>query len=164
MHLGPLIHAHGYWVLALGCLAEGESVVLLAGLAARHGDLALPWVMAVAAVSGFAGDQLLFWLGRRHAPAVLARWPALALQAGRVHALLARYQDALVVGVRFAYGLRIAGPLLIGASPMPAWRFALFNALGALGWAVLLAALGWGFGEAMRTTFGHVWHLHRGVA
>jgi membrane protein DedA with SNARE-associated domain len=152
MVLGPLIQHHGYWVLALGCLAEGDSVVLLAGLAARHGDLALPWVMAIAAASGFAGDQLLFWLGRRHAPVVLARWPALALQAGRVHMLLARYEDALVLGVRFAYGLRIAGPLLIGTSPIPAWRFALFNALGALAWAALLAGLGWGFGHTM------AWH------
>jgi len=37
MALGTLIGTHGYWVLALGCLLEGETILLLAGFTAHRG-------------------------------------------------------------------------------------------------------------------------------
>lgn len=159
MNLPGLIADHGYWVLAVGCLLEGETVLLLAGFAARRGHLALPAVIGVAAVAGFLGDQLYFWLGRRHGPAVLARWPSMARQTDRVHRWLAKSDLALIIGVRFAYGLRAAGPVLIGMTPMPAGRFAVFNALGAVIWAVVIGGLGWLFGHAAELVLGEIQHL-----
>jgi hypothetical protein len=47
-----------------------------------------------------------------------------------------------VIGVRFAYGLRIAGPLVLGTTSLRWRRFAAFNALGALIWAASFAGLG----------------------
>ena len=157
--IGDLIAAHGYWVLAIGCFIEGETVLLLAGFAAHRGHLHPLGVLAVASVAGFAGDQFYFWLGRRHGARVLARRPVWARQAGRVQALVQRWDAAFIVGVRFAYGLRVAGPLLMGASTMSAWRFAAFNALGALIWATLVGGLGWVFGEAAQRLLGRVQHI-----
>jgi membrane protein DedA with SNARE-associated domain len=154
--LPGLIAEYGYWVLALGCLLEGETVLLLAGFAAKRGHLDLEAVIGIAAVAGFLGDQFYFWLGRRHGPAVHARWPALAKQTDRVRRWLSRSELALVVGVRFAYGLRIAGPVLIGMTPMPAARFAAYNALGAVIWAVLIGGLGYLFGHAAELMLGEV--------
>ena len=37
----------------------------------------------------------------------------------------------------------LAGPVLLGMSPLPAWRFVAFNAIGALLWAVLVGGIGW---------------------
>ncbi len=156
MTLAELIQTHGYWLLALGCLLEGETLLLLAGFAAHRGHLN-PWaVLAVASLSGFAGDQFFFWLGRRHGAAVLGRWPAAARQVDRVHGLLARRRDTFVVLVRFAYGLRVAGPIIVGLSPMPAWRFALLNALGALLWAAVVGGAGWLFGQAAEAALGRI--------
>ncbi|HET7862826.1 MAG TPA: DedA family protein, partial [Burkholderiaceae bacterium] len=76
--LGTLIETHGYWVLALGCLLEGETVLVLAGFAAHRGYLDPAAVFGIAAAAGFCGDQVYFWLGRRHGPAVLTRWPSVA--------------------------------------------------------------------------------------
>ena len=157
--IGDLIAAHGYWVLAIGCFIEGETVLLLAGFAAHRGHLHPLGVLAVASVAGFAGDQFYFWLGRRHGARVLARRPVWARQAGRVQALVQRWDAAFIVGVRFAYGLRVAGPLLMGASTMSAWRFAAFNALGALIWATLVGGLGWVFGEAAQRLLDRVQHI-----
>jgi membrane protein DedA with SNARE-associated domain len=156
MDLGALIETHGYWVLALGCLLEGETVLLLAGVAAYRGYLELPWVIGIAAVAGFAGDQFYFWLGRHHAARVMARWPWVAGQARRVQGLIERHHAWLIVGVRFAYGLRIAGPILLGTAPIPALRFALFNAIGALLWAALIGGLGWLAGTAVQRLLGEV--------
>ncbi len=154
-----LLQTHGYWVLALGCLLEGETLLVLAGFAAHRGLLDPVAVVAIAAAAGFAGDQAFFWLGRRHGQALLARWPSMARQSARVQQLVERWHEALIVGVRFAYGLRIAGPLLIGTSSVSAWRFAAFNALGALLWAVVVAAAGWVFGAAAESLLGELRHI-----
>jgi membrane protein DedA with SNARE-associated domain len=144
--LGSLIATHGYWILAAGCLLEGESALLLAGLAAHAGYLNPFAVLTIAALAGFAGDQFYFWLGRRQGAGVLARWPSIAAQAGRVCRLIERYPAGIAIAVRFAYGLRIAGPILIGMSRMRALQFAVLNALGALVWAVTIGGAGWLFG------------------
>jgi membrane protein DedA with SNARE-associated domain len=159
MDLGSLIEAHGYWVLAAGCLLEGETILVLAGFAAHRGYLHPVAVVGIASVTGFIGDQFYFWLGRRHGPAMLARWPSVAAQAARVHALTKRYHAAVIIGVRFAYGLRIAGPMLIGMSPVSAIRFALLNALGAVLWACIVGGLGWAFGQVAESVLGDLRHL-----
>lgn len=157
--LAGLIAAHGYAVLAIGCLLEGETVLLLAGFAAHRGHLNPLAVLVVASVAGFVGDQFFFWLGRRHGAQVLARRPAWARQATKVQALLQRWDAGFIVGVRFAYGLRVAGPVLMGMTPISGLRFALFNALGAVIWAVLVGGAGWVFGEAAQALLGEIHHL-----
>lgn len=159
MELGTLIENHGYWILALGCLLEGETVLILAGFAAHRGYLNPVAVLAIASAAGFVGDQFYFWLGRRHGSALLARWPALARQADRVHRLIEHYHEAVIIGMRFAYGLRIAGPILFGTTPIPAWRFGLFNAVGAVLWACLIGALGWLFGNVAAAIFNEIRHI-----
>lgn len=157
LHLLPQwLEAHGYWLLAVGCLLEGETVLILAGFAAHRGRLDPVAVVAIAAAAGFTGDQIAFWAGRWRGAALLARWPAIATQRERLNRLLLRWDAALVIGVRFAYGLRLAGPLLMGMSPMSGWRFAGFNALGALLWALVVGGVGWVFGEAAQALLDNV--------
>jgi membrane protein DedA with SNARE-associated domain len=151
-----LISSHGYWVLALGCLLEGETLLLLAGFAAYRGYLNPVAVVAIAAAAGFAGDQFFFWLGRRHGSRVLGRFPSVEHKSARVFRLIERYQAWVIVGVRFAYGLRIAGPIVIGTSNIPALRFVLFNAFGAIIWAILIAGIGYLFGEAAGALLGEL--------
>jgi membrane protein DedA with SNARE-associated domain len=156
MDLHALISTHGYWVLALGCLLEGETVLLLAGFAAYREHLNIGAVIALAAAAGFTGDQIFFWLGRRHGGAVLARFPSVARQADRTFRLIEKYQAWVIVGVRFAYGLRIAGPIIIGTSQIRPLKFMLFNALGALLWATAIGGAGYLFGEAATAMLGQL--------
>ena len=156
MDLIQLIETHGYWMLALGCLLEGETVLVLAGFAAHEGHLSPAGVLAVATVMAMVGDHLYFWLGRWRGAQLLARRPKLAAKAERVHVLLDRWHAPLIIGLRFAYGLRIAGPLFIGASPLPAWRFTLYNGIGAVIWAVLVGGLGWVCGATAQALLGEL--------
>ena len=157
-HLNHLIAQYGYWAVALGCLLEGETVLILAGLAARHGLLHLPTVMALGAAMGALSDMALFALGRRHGPAVLARWPQLGAYRDRLDQGLARWGAGMVVGVRFMYGLRIAGPILLGTTRLPWQRFVAFNALGAAIWGVGVAGAGWLFGHAAERALHGIEH------
>ena len=159
LSLATLIAAHGYWILALGCLLEGETVLVLAALAAHRGYLNPAAVVTIAAACAFAGNQFFFWLGRRHGTALLERWPALATHSAEIRRLIERHASLAAVAVRFAYGMRVAGPMLIGASSMPPLRFAVLNALSAIAWALLVGAAGWLFGEAAQAIFGHLAHV-----
>ncbi len=69
MSLATLIATHGYWILAFGCLLEGETVLVLAAYAAHRGYLNPAAVVAIALASVFASNQFFFWLGRRHGTA-----------------------------------------------------------------------------------------------
>lgn len=157
--LAHFIATHGYWVLALGCVVQSETALLLAGFAAHRGHLDPLAVVAVASAGGFLGDQFFFWLGRRHGPHVLARRPAWARRAEQVDRLVQHWDAGFIVGVRFAYGLRVAGPVLMGASTMSARRFVIFNALGALIWAVVIGGLGWAFGGTAQLLLGEIHHV-----
>ena len=159
MSFATLIAAHGYWILALGCVLEGETVLLLAAYAAHRGYLDPAAVVTIAVASAFASNQFFFWLGRRHGTAFLERWPVLARRSAKIRRLIERHASLAAVAVRFAYGMRIAGPMLLGASPMRPLRFAVLNALSAIAWALLVGAAGWLFGEAAQTIFGHLAHV-----
>ncbi|MDU7471511.1 MAG: DedA family protein, partial [Serratia marcescens] len=43
--LALYITDYGYWALFIGCLAEGETITLLGGIAAHEGLLHWPWVI-----------------------------------------------------------------------------------------------------------------------
>jgi membrane protein DedA with SNARE-associated domain len=159
MNLGNLIQAHGYWLLAVGCLLEGETILLLAGFAVHRGYLDPVAVVTIASTAGFLGDQTFFWLGRRHGAGIVARWPSVAQQTDRIHRLIDRYRAAVVIGVRFTYGLRIAGPVLIGMSTISSYQFGALNAVGAVAWACVIAGIGWAFGHAAEIVLGELKHI-----
>jgi membrane protein DedA with SNARE-associated domain len=70
--------------------------------------------------------------------------------------LLARWRWIAVVALRFMYGMRMAGPIVIGAGKMPAWEFMAANALGAILWSALIAVLGYVAGQAVVRMLGGV--------
>jgi membrane protein DedA with SNARE-associated domain len=154
--LAHLLQQYGYLAVLAGALLEGETILLIAGFAAHRGYLDFGGVVAVAAVGGFLGDQAFFWLGRLRGKTVLVRWPKVRMHAGKVNALLARHHAWIIVGIRFMYGLRVAGPVLIGMSEVGALRFAAFNLAGAVLWAALISGAGYLFGQALELVLGNI--------
>jgi len=80
---------------------------------------------------------------------VLSRFTRFSPIFERTNALIERYHEVLIVAIRFLYGLRTVGPMAFGMSAVPVWRFALFNALGATIWAVVIGGAGFLFGQAL---------------
>lgn len=152
--IADLVARYGYLAVFLGTLAEGETVLVAAGFAAHRGLLDWRLVMLVAMIGGTLGDQLAFLLGRWQGEALLRRFPALARHEPRIRRLLARYDAILIVTVRFLYGLRIAGPAILGSYGLPPLRFAAFNAIGAGLWAVIVTAAGYLFGITIGALLG----------
>jgi membrane protein DedA with SNARE-associated domain len=148
-NLQQLIEHYGYLAVFIGALVEGETILVMAGFLAHEGYLNVAGVMAIAAFGGFLGDQFFFALGRYRGREVLARFPSLQARATRVGLLVLRYQNWLIVFIRFMYGLRVAGPILLGMTPVSHVRFAVVNLLGAIIWATLIGGAGYLFGQAV---------------
>jgi membrane protein DedA with SNARE-associated domain len=155
MTLQTFIENYGYFAVFVGCFAEGETVLVLAGFAAHLGYLSLPWVMTTAAVAGFCGDLTAFFAGRRWGPRLIAWSPRLAAAQPLIAEKLERHATWVVFALRFAVGLRIASPVVIGASGLPAPRFVLPNAAGAIVWAVVVGSAGYVFGAAFTAMLAH---------
>jgi len=148
-NLQQLIEHYGYLAVFVGALIEGETILVMAGYLAHEGYLNLGVVMAVAAVGGFIGDQFFFTLGRYRGREIVARFPSIQVRAARVEKLVQRYQNWLIILIRFMYGLRVAGPIFLGMAQVSPVRFAVVNLLGAIVWAVLIGGAGYVFGEAV---------------
>jgi membrane protein DedA with SNARE-associated domain len=152
--LAHLIATHGYWVTFVGSALEGETVLVLAGLAAHRGYLALPALVTLAAAGGFFGDQVYFLIGRSWGAAFLARFPRLEPKAAQAAALILRHPELAVIGVRFTYGMRIVGPIAIGMSGIGWLHYALLNAAGATIWSTCWIGAGYLVGTAIEAALG----------
>jgi membrane protein DedA with SNARE-associated domain len=146
MTLASFVQQYGYLALALGAFLEGETVVIAAGLAAYHGHLTMPLVIAIAATASFLGDQPYFYAGRLYGPSLLVRFPSLNTRKERIDNLIARHHVMLVPSLRFLYGLRIVGLVMIGMSNIGVIPFQLLNMFSAMVWAVAFAFIGYATG------------------
>ena len=148
--LPELVRNYGYPIVFVGTFLEGETILVLGGFAAHQDFLDFKWVVLIAVIGGFLGDQVYFWLGRMHGKEILQRFPDLEARAAKVDGLLHRYHLLLIPAIRFMYGLRIIGPIAFGAGRVATWRFLLLNLIGALIWAPLIASAGYLFGHALQ--------------
>jgi membrane protein DedA with SNARE-associated domain len=146
-----------------GALFEGETILILAGFAAHRGMLDLGYVIAIAFVASTLGDQIFFHLGRLHGVAILGRFPSLNARVPAVQRMLAKYHTPLILAVRFLYGLRIAGPMVMGISGVSSSRFALLNMIGALVWAVAIALTGYYFGALLELLLNDIKHIEESI-
>ncbi len=156
--LEPLLKAYGYWAVLIGTFAEGETVLVLGGFAAHRGYLVLPWVILAAFVGSLMGDQLFFYLGRKHTQWVLARRPLWKARVDRAHQLLERFRTLLILGFRFMYGLRTIIPFLIGMSSVSTKKFIILDVIAAFVWAVAVGTGGYLFGNILEIILGDIKH------
>jgi len=151
-----IIRNYGYFALLAGTFIEGETILILGGFAAHLGYLYLPWVILVAFIGTLSGDQLFFYLGRRHSRFVLDKHPAWQSRLDRVQKLFERYQTLLILGFRFLYGLRTVTPFVLGRSGVSPTYFFLLNTLSALVWSVAVGIGGYLFGNFLKLIMGDI--------
>jgi membrane protein DedA with SNARE-associated domain len=118
--LQQFLQEFGYFALFLGTFFEGETILVLAGFLAFRGYMDLKLVMIVAFLGSYAGDQLWYFLGRKHGRKLLARKPRWQLMGDKALEHIRKHPDIWVLSFRFVYGLRTVMPVAIGLSGLPA--------------------------------------------
>ena len=159
MLIRSFVETYGYYALLAGTFLEGETILLFGGLAANLGYLDLRVVMLVAFIGSFSGDQIYFFIGRVKGRELLSRYHKWENRVDKVHCLMARYHDLIMIGFRFVYGIRILTPVVLGMnSKVKAARFFVLNAVGALLWSVIISASGFFLGYSIEKLIGNVKH------
>jgi len=116
----------------------------------------LKLVMIVAFLGSYAGDQLWYFLGRKHGRKLLARKPRWQLMGDKALEHIRKHPDIWVLSFRFVYGLRTVMPVAIGLSGYPPGRYLLLNGIGAAIWAIALATAAYHFGAVLEGLLGSV--------
>ena len=163
MDLPGLIAHYGYAAVLVGTVFEGETVLLLAGYSAHRGYLDFAAVTGFAWLGAALGDQLFFWIGRRQGQRLIARRPALRARVDEAFGLIERHPVAIILTMRFMWGLRTALPLAIGISRVSWRRFVSLNLLSAALWAPLVAGIGWAFGALLARDAAMLHHYEHWV-
>lgn len=158
MSLAALLARYGYLAIFVGTFFEGETILVLGGLAVHRDYLDLWGVLASAFAGSVAGDQLYFHVGRQRGPAFLERRPRWQAGAERVRRLLRRHENGLILGFRFVYGLRTVTPFVLGMSGVSPLRFLALNAVSAAAWVAVVTLAGYGLGSAAQQMLGRARH------
>jgi len=157
--LTGLFERFGYVAVFFGVMLEnaglpvpGETILLAAGFFAASGHFELPVVMLVAALGAIIGDNLGFAIGRRYGRGFLVRFGRYIFLTPRRMAyfdtFFKHYGDKTILVARFITGLRVFAALLAGASRMRWPVFLAYNAAGAVLWSLVIATLGYLFGNS----------------
>lgn len=156
MNLETLINTYGYAAIVIGTFMEGETVVILGGIAAKLGYLQLQWIILSAFAGTVLGDQLFFFLGRFKGQAILGKWPSLVSRMEKVDRVLERHRIPVILGFRFIYGFRSITPLVLGMSRVPIIVFMVLNIISAAIWAIAIGTLGYAFGHGLELILGDI--------
>lgn len=156
MHLESFIATYGTWVVFLGTLLEGETVVILAGFLSEQGVLN-PFHVAIAAFFGsWISDQSLFYIGRYSSgSAIVEKQRSLPVFAKALD-MIERNSNAFILAFRFLYGLRTVSPLALGVSNVSAVRYFILNTIAAAVWAPAITAIGYALGSLLHGAIGNL--------
>jgi membrane protein DedA with SNARE-associated domain len=151
-----LIARYGYAAVLVGTFLEGETILVLGGLAAKLGLLELRYVMLAGFVGSAFGDQLFYFMGRHWGGRILGRFPAMKARIGPALRLLHRHQIPFILTFRFIYGVRSVSSFAIGLSGIRPRVFVWLNLIAAAIWAVAVGGAGYLFGHALEAFLGRV--------
>lgn len=166
--LTHLLSSYGYWAVlffvaieSTGIPFPGETMLLIAAIyAGTTHHLAIPLVIAAAAVGAILGDNLGFWVGREGGYRLLRRYGRyIHLEERRLKLgqyLFRQHGGKVVFFGRFVAVLRAFAAFLAGTNRMPWPRFLVFNAAGGIVWATVYGVAGYLLGDNAHRVVGPI--------
>lgn len=150
MTIPELLQTYGYWLILGWTLLEGETIVIIAGVAAAAGHMKLWLIILVAWIGSYISDQIYFTVGKKYGPFLLRRFPWAQGPVDRAGRLLLKYDLWFILTFRFIYGVRNVTPPALAIAGVPHKRFAILNFIAAGLWAISFAIAGYLFGQAFK--------------
>jgi len=141
-----------------GLPIPGETSILIGGALAGSGELELPLVWVIAAAGAIIGDNIGYLFGRHFLRRVITGSGRFAHRmersVERSEVYFRRHGGKTVFFGRWLPVLRVTAAWMAGASHMEWRRFAVFNALGGIGWAITISLLGYVAGKSADSVVG----------
>ena len=157
-----LLKEYGYIILFIWSIFEGETGLVMAGVLSHTGDMNLVLAIIVAALGGFTGDQIYYYIGKLNREWVLKELKAHRRKFAKARLLLRKYGGWVIFIQRFIYGMRTIIPMTIGVLGYDAKKYAIINLISAFVWASLTIIPSYIFGEeilALLRWAKHHWYI-----
>lgn len=138
-----------------------EDVALLAGgYLAHRGIIQYPMTLAVSLFGVVAGDNSLYFLGRRFGTGLVAYLgvgrPNSRRQIARLRGFMERHGHMAIFYARFLAGVRALVYLTAGSLGVKPTRFFIYDALGALISVPIVVSLGYVFGAQIGRIISYI--------
>ena len=136
--------------LFLGFFLPGDTLVIAAGVYAKHGKLSIASVLIVAAIAATAGDSMAYFIGRKLGPRVFKNQDSVIFRPDhvlRAERFYEKHGPKTLLIAHFIPVVRTFTPLLAGVARMPYRRFLAFDATGDTLWAITVGLLGYYVGS-----------------
>jgi membrane protein DedA with SNARE-associated domain len=154
----------GLFVVLLLCgmgLPMPEDIALLAGgFLVHRGVTRYPITLAVALLGVVAGDNSLFFLGRRFGTGLVSYFglnrPGSKAQIDRIRAFMNRHGHRAIFYARFLAGLRALIYLTAGSFGVTPLRFLAYDLLGAIISVPIVVSIGYLFGGQLEVIVHYI--------
>ena len=150
-----------YTGILCGIFFEGEMIMITSVIAAHHGYLKLWIVMVIGLAGTYGSDSFYFFLGRRKGKEWLNKSAGFKTKSAVIDSKLDRYPVLIFLVYRFMYGFRTIVPLVIGASKTKTSKFLILSAMSTLIWGATYGAIGYLFGEVIKSKLGHIENIEK---
>ena len=149
--IGTILPYAGIYFAAM---LEGEIVFATAAVMVSTGTLQAWPVILAGALGAATGDQFYFYLLRGRLDSWLSRLRPIAARRAAIVARVTRNENAMIVALRFAPGLRICIAAACAYAKVSPVRFSVLNIASAFVWATALLAFVTRGGPAALSRFG----------
>lgn len=123
-----------------------------AGVLSYAGELNIYISILVALSANFIGDQFVFYMARTNKEFAKDILDKHRRKVAYVHVLMRKYGSFIILIKKYIYGVKTLVPLAIGLTKYSPAKFMLFNAIGAVIWAVAIGFAGFSFGGVIIET------------
>lgn len=165
---GELIAWGGYPALALVIFVEtgllfpflpGDSLLVVAGLYARKGDLDLGVLCLLLTPMAILGDGVSYYLGSKIGPPLFSRPRSRFFRpehVERARDFYDKHGGKAIILARFMPIVRTYVPVIAGVAQMPYRRFATFNVIGGASWVASMTLVGYLLGTMVPHIDKHI--------
>ena len=155
--IGGIIFAEGG--LLAGFFLPGDTLLLSAGYFASIGKLPLPLLLFVVIVSGIAGDNTGYEIGKRAGRRLFRKEESTFFhpsQLKKAEDFYEKHGVKTVLFARFIPIIRTFAPVVAGTGNMPRKQFALYNAIGVSAWGAGVTMVGYILGRIIGAKVQHI--------
>ncbi|MBP7831865.1 MAG: DedA family protein [Candidatus Pacebacteria bacterium] len=136
--------------LLVGIVFPGDSLIFAFGILAAVGKMSFIGTIIVTAVASFLGYEVSYYLGKKYGTKFFEKNDSGLISISsmqRAERYYTRFGVLTLLFARFIPVLRtVAGPLA-GIGKMHRRTFMIYNAIGAIIWPVVVAGIGYFFGQ-----------------
>ncbi len=158
----PFVSQYGLFVVFIGMMVEGTTMILLTGVLCYLGMLTLNLAIPVAILGAVAGDNMWYLFGRYFSNTLFDRFELLKQKAKKLEPIIQKRGRLLAFSGRFVYSGAIVFPFTLGSYRYPYSKFFIFDTIGVSVWAIIGTTLGYTLGLGVERYIGKfekIWHI-----